>query len=174
MSWIAHCDSQSVFGNACNTIASPTKNFLAFATLLQVPQKTFWRLRRSRKFRRIYRDVCASCASSAAFSETFAQAAQVAQHLPRRLRRLRKFRRICRDVCAGCASSAAFAEVFAGVPQVSRKTFWRLQERCKHFQKRFGPRMTFVEALCLHRTHVNRKRVPTLGHVRLSNRQLEP
>ena len=57
--------------------------------------------------------------------------------------------------------------------QRPRKTFWSLQERCKHFQKRFGPRVTSVEALCLHRTHVNRKRVPTLGHVRLSNRQLE-
>ena len=81
--------------------------------VLQVLRRTFWCLRRSRKFRRIYRDVCASCASSAAFSETFAQAAQVPRHLLRRLRRLRKLRGICRDVCAGCASSAAFTEVFA-------------------------------------------------------------
>ena len=47
--------------------------------------------------------------------------------------------------------------------QRPRKTFWRLQERCKHFQKRFDPRMTSVEALCLHRTHVNRKRDPPWG-----------
>jgi len=99
----------------------------------------FWKcLRELRKgFEKLF-GVCAGRASSAAFTETFAQAAQVPPHLPRRLRRLRKFRRICRDVCAGCASSAAFAETFAGVPQVPREMLWRLQHRCKHFQKRFA------------------------------------
>ena len=40
MSWIARCNGQSVFGNACNTVASLTKNFLAFATPLQIEKTT--------------------------------------------------------------------------------------------------------------------------------------
>ena len=66
MSLIARCNGQSVFGNACNTVASLTKNFLAFATPLQI-EKT---------------------------------------------------------------------------------TLGPLHQWCKHFQKRFGPRVALVEALC--------------------------
>ena len=102
--------------------------------VFQMLRRTFWRLRRSRKFRRIYRDVCASCASSAAFSETFAQAAQVPRHLLRRLRRLRKLRGICRDVCAGCASTTAFAETFAQAAQVARHLPRRLR-RLRKFRR---------------------------------------
>ena len=40
MSLIARCNGQSVFGNACNTVASLTKNFLAFATPLQIEKNT--------------------------------------------------------------------------------------------------------------------------------------
>ena len=38
------CKSHEKLSGVCNTVASLTKNFLAFATPLQVPRKTFWRL----------------------------------------------------------------------------------------------------------------------------------
>ena len=40
MSLIARYNGQSVFGNACNTVASLTKNFLVFATPLQIEKNT--------------------------------------------------------------------------------------------------------------------------------------
>ena len=75
--------------------------------------------------------------------------------------------------CRTSAKTQKEKSELAELLQTPKREKWSLQERCKHFQKRFGPRMTSVEALCLHRTHVKRKRIPTLGHVRLSNCQLE-
>ena len=117
-------------------------NALVLAQLAQIPRHLPRRLRKSRKFRGICRDVCASCASTTAFTETFAQAAQVPRHLPRRLReaaqiprhlprrlrRLRKFRGECFGVCASCASTAAFTETFAQVAQVPRHLPRRLRK----------------------------------------------
>ena len=173
MSWIARCDGQSVFGNACNTVASPTKNFLAFAELLQRPK------RRNRSLQNFCKDpkgeigACRTSANAQKRKMAFAGTLQV---LPKTFWPLQE-RCKCPEKLSGVCSDAASASknflAFAATLQVPRKTFWRLQERCKHFQKRFGPRVTSVEALCLHRTHVNRKRIPALGHVRLSNRQLE-
>ena len=76
--------------------------------------------------------------------------------------------------CRTSAKTQKEKSELAELLQTPKREKWRLQECCKHFQKRFGPRMTSVEALCLHRTHVNPKRIPTLGLIRLSNRQLEP
>ena len=77
MAWIEGCNEQSVFGNAprkfrkcrkvlfvaCNTVASPPKNFLAFATPLQVPRKTFWRLQHRCKSHEKLSGVCNTVAS---------------------------------------------------------------------------------------------------------------
>ena len=163
MSWIAHCDSQSVFGNACNTIASPTKNFLAFATLLQVSRRTFRRLQHCCKSHEKLFGVCNTVASLTKNFSAFATLLQVSRKtfwsLQERCKGLEKLSGVCRNAAK---ASKNFLE-FAGMLQRPRKTFWSLQECCKHFQKRFGPRVTSVEALCLHRTHVNRKRDPPWG-----------
>ena len=122
MSWIARYNGQSVFGNACNTVASPTKNFLAFAELLQRPK--------------------------------------------RRNRSLQNFCKRPKGENGACRTSAKTQKEkseLAELLQTPKREKWRLQERCKCFQKRFGPRVTSVEALCLHRTHVNRKRDPPWG-----------
>ena len=77
MAWIEGCNEQSVFGNAprkfrkcrkvlfvtCNTVASPPKNFLAFATPLQVSRKTFWRLQHRCKSHEKLSGVCNTVAS---------------------------------------------------------------------------------------------------------------
>ena len=74
---IARCSGHSAFGNACNTVASLTKNFLAFATPLQVPRKTFWRLRESRKCLEKLFGVCGSPASASENFLVFAGVPQV-------------------------------------------------------------------------------------------------
>ena len=143
------------------------------ATLLQVSRKTFWRLQHCCKSHEKLFGVCNTIAS---LSKNFLEFAGMLQR-PRktfwRLQERCKGHGKLSGVCRNAAKATENFLEFAGMLQRPRKTFWSLQERCKHFQKRFGPRVTSVEALCLHRTHVNRKRVPTLGHVRLSNRQLE-
>ena len=144
-----------------------------FATLLQVSRKTFWSLQERCKGLEKLFGVCRNAAKA---SKNFLEFAGTLQR-PRKT--FWSLQECCKGygklfgVCRNAASASKNFLEFAGMLQRPRKTFWRLQECCKHFQKRFDPRMTSVEALCLHRTHVNRKRVPILGHVRLSNRQLE-
>ena len=163
MSWIARCNGQSVFGNACNTVASPTKNFLAFATLLQVPRKTFRRLQHRCKSHEKLSGVCNTVAS---LTKNFLEFAGMLQR-PRKtfwpLQERCKCPEKLSGVCRNAASASKNFLEFAAMLQRPRKTFWSLQECCKHFQKRFDPRVTSVEALCLHRTHVNRKRDPHWG-----------
>ena len=69
-------------------------------TLLQVPRRTFGRLR---------------------------GVPQVSRHLLWRLRESRKSLGICFGVCGSPASLPVFALAFAGVPQVSRHLLWRLR-----------------------------------------------
>ena len=81
MSWIARYNGQRAFGNACNTVASLTKNFPAFATPLQVSRKTFWRLQHRCKSHEKLFGVCGSPASA---SENFLAFAGVPQ-VPREM-----------------------------------------------------------------------------------------
>ena len=61
---LQHCckSHEKLFG-VCNTVASPTKNFLAFATPLQVPRKIFWRLQHRCKSHEKLFGVCNTVAS---------------------------------------------------------------------------------------------------------------
>ena len=138
MSLIARYNGQSVFGNACNTVASLTKNFSAFATPLQVSRKTFWRLRESRKSLEKLFGVCGSPASLSENFLVFAGAPQVSREIFWRLRESRKSLGKFFGVCGSPASLSRNFLAFAGVPQVSRKTFWRLRDSRKHLQSR-GP-----------------------------------
>ena len=159
--------------DVCRNAAKASKNFLEFAGMLQRPRKTFWSLQECCKGHGKLSGVCRNAASAAKNFLAFAGTLQVPRKTFRCLQHRCKSHEKLSGVCNTVASLTKNFLAFATPLQVSRKTFRRLQHRCKHFQKRFGPRVTSVEALCLHRTHVNRKRVPTLGHVRLSNRQLE-
>ena len=77
MSWIARCNGQRAFGNACNTVASLTKNFSAFATPLQVSRKTFWRLQHRCKSHEKLFGVCNTVASPTKNFLAFATLLQV-------------------------------------------------------------------------------------------------
>ena len=57
------CKSHEKLFGVCNTVASPTKNFLAFATPLQVSRKTFWRLQHRCKSHEKLSGVCNTVAS---------------------------------------------------------------------------------------------------------------
>ena len=137
MSWIARCNGHSAIGTACNTVASLTKNFLAFATPLQVPRKIFWRLQHRCKSREKLSGVCNTVASPAKNFLAFATPLQVSRKTFWRLQHRCKSHEKLFGVCNTVASLT--------------KTFWRLQHRCKHFQKRFGYRNSPL-ALFLHRT----------------------
>ena len=54
------------------------------------------------------------------------------------LREFRWTRGVCLDVCRDAASAPKNFLAFAATLQVLRKTFWRLQERCKCPEKLFG------------------------------------
>ena len=75
------CKSHEKLSGVCNTVASLTKNFLAFATPLQVPRKTFWRLRESRKCLEKLFGVCGSPASASENFLAFAGAPQVPREM---------------------------------------------------------------------------------------------
>ena len=57
------CKSREKLSGVCNTVASPTKNFLAFATPLQVSRKTFRRLQHRCKSHEKLSGVCNTVAS---------------------------------------------------------------------------------------------------------------
>ena len=54
------------------------------------------------------------------------------------LREFRWTRGVCLDVCRNAASAAKNFLAFAATLQEPRKTFWRLQQRCKYHEKLSG------------------------------------
>ena len=82
--------------------------------LPQVSRHLLWRLRESRKSRGIYFDVCGYSRRSPGICFDVCGYS-------------RKFPGIYFGVCGSPASLAAFALAFAGVPQVFRRTCWPLQ-----------------------------------------------
>ena len=74
----------------CNTVASPTKNFLVFATPLQVPRKTFRRLQYRCKSHEKLFGVCNTVASP---TKNFLAFATVLQAFPKTFCLSRGFRR---------------------------------------------------------------------------------
>ena len=151
MSWIARCNGQRAFGNACNTVVSLTENFLAFAGVPQVSRETFWCLRESRKcLGKLFGD-CGSPASASENFLAFAGAPQVPRKTFWCLRESRKCLGKLFGVCGSPASASDNFLVFAGVLQVPREMPWCLRECCKHFQKRFGYRNSLL-TLFLRRT----------------------
>ena len=80
------CKSHEKLSGVCNTVASPTKNFSAFATPLQVPRKTFWRLQHCCKSHEKLFGVCGSPASLSRNFLAFAGVPQVPRKTFWRLR----------------------------------------------------------------------------------------
>ena len=139
------CKSHEKLFGVCNTVASLTKNFLAFATLLQVLRKTFWRLQHRCKSHEKLSGVCNTVASLTKNFLAFAGAPQVPRKTFWCLRESRKCLGKLFGVCGSPASLSRNFLAFAGAPQVPREMLWCLRECCKHFQKRFGHGVASVE-----------------------------
>ena len=79
---LQHCckSHEELFG-VCNTVASLSKNFLAFATPLQVPRKTFWRLQHRCRSHEKLSGVCNTVAS---LTKNFLAFATLLQAFPKR------------------------------------------------------------------------------------------
>ena len=133
MSRIERCNSRKLSG-VCNTVASLTKNFLAFATLLQVPRKTFWRLQHRCKSHEKLSGVCNTVASPTKNFLAFATLLQVPQKTFWRLQHRCKSHEKLFGVCNIVASIS--------------KTLWPWR----------GFRRNSLLALFLHRTHVKNRR----------------
>ena len=84
------CKSHEKLSGVCNTVASPTKNFPAFATPLQVPRKTFWRLQHCCKSHEKLSGVCNTVASP---TKNFLAFATPLQAFPKTFGPSRGFRR---------------------------------------------------------------------------------
>ena len=127
------CKSHEKLSGVCNSVASPTKNFLAFATVLQVPRKTFWRLQHRCKSHEKLSGVCNTFASLTKNFLAFATPLQIEKTT------LGPLHQWCKS---------------------QKTTFWPLHRWCKHFQKRFGPSRDFrrgsLLASFLHRTRVTK------------------
>ena len=134
--------------DVCRNAASSPKNFLAFAGMLQMPRKTFWRLQECCKCREKLSGVCRDAASAAKNFLAFAGMLQVPRKTFWRLQRRCKCYEKLSGVCNTVASPTKNFPAFATLLQVPRKTFWHLQHRCKHFQKRLGHRVASVETFC--------------------------
>ena len=135
---------------------------LAFAGVPQVPRKTFWRLRESRKSLEKLFGVCGSSASLSRNFLVFAGVPQVSRETFWCLREFRKRQKVLFSICGSSASNKKCFSAFAEVPQATKSTFQHLRKFRKqqkmlfgicgssagHFQKRFDPRVASVETLC--------------------------
>ena len=106
----------------------------AFAGVPQVPRKTFWRLRKSRKRLGKLFGVCGSPASLSGNFLVFAGVPQVSRKTFRRLRESRKRLGKCRGTCAACANVSANAAELARPAQTSRQ----MPRNLRGLRKRLG------------------------------------
>ena len=123
---------------------SPLFRFVAirllktFATVLQVPRETFWRLQRCCKSSEKLFGVCNGVARVPKNFLAFATVLQVLRKTFWCLQRCCKSPEKTFVVCNGVANPSRNFLVFAGVPEVSREIFWCLRESRKCHEKLFG------------------------------------
>ena len=100
------CKSHEKLFGVCNTVASLTKNFLAFATALQVPRKTFWRLQQCCKSHEKLFGVCNSVASPTKNFLAFATPLQIEKNTLGPLHQWCKSQKPLLGPCTGGASTS--------------------------------------------------------------------
>ena len=110
------CKSHEKLSGVCNTVASLTKNFLAFAGAPQVSRETFWCLRESRKCLGKLFGVCGSPASASENFLAFAGVPQVPREMLWCLREPRKSHGKCFGVCGSVASISKNVLAMAWLP----------------------------------------------------------
>ena len=124
--------------SVCGSPASASKNFLAFAEVLQAPFFSFGHLQKFCKLRFLLLDICRSSASSDFSFWAFAGVLQAPISPFGYLQKFCKLRFLLLGICRSSASSIFSFWTFAEVLQERKRGFWRLQYCCKRFQKHFG------------------------------------
>ena len=110
--------------DVCRNVASLTKNFLAFAGMLQAPRKTFWRLQHRCKSHEKLSGVCNTVASLTKNFLAFATPLQVPRKTFWRLQHRCKSHEKLFGVCNTVASLTKNFLAFATPLQAFPKTFW--------------------------------------------------
>ena len=110
--------------DVCRNAASATKNFLAFAGMLQVPRKTFWRLQHRCKSHEKLSGVCNTVASPAKNFLAFATPLQVPRktfwRLQHRCKSHEKLSGVCNTVASLTKNFLAFATLLQPLPEDGR------------------------------------------------------
>ena len=109
--------------DVCRNAARATKNFLAFAGMLQMLRKTFWRLQECCKSHEKLSGVCRNAASATKNFLAFATPLQVSRKTFWRLQHCCKSREKLSGVCNTVASLTKNFSAFATPLQAFPKTF---------------------------------------------------
>ena len=124
-------------------------------------------MRNFRKHQKVESGVCGTSASMKKRKVVFAELPQTSKWRKRPLQNFCKRQKGENGVCRTSASVKKEKMAFAELLQAPKRRKWSLQNFRKRFQKRFGYRVTSVEAslpiLCLYRTHIKSKKHAELG-----------
>ena len=107
--------------DVCRKAASASKNFLAFAGMLQEPRKTFWRLQKCCKSHEKLFGVCRNAASAPknflAFAGTLQEPRKTFWHLQECCKSHEKLSGICNTVASLTKNFLAFATPLQAFPK---------------------------------------------------------
>ena len=117
------------------------------ATMLQTPNSFSRRLQHSCKLQIVFRSTCSVPANSKRFFAAFAAFLQTPNSFSEHLQRPCKLQKVFRGLCSIPAKTKKFFVAFAAFLQRPKSFSRRLQHSCNHFQKRFGRREAFGDAL---------------------------
>ena len=140
---------------------------MAFAELLQAPKRRKWSLQDFCKRQNGENGPCRTSASVKKEKMAFAELLQTSKWRKWPLQNFCKRQKGENGLCRTSASVKKEKMAFAELLQAPKRRKWSLQNFRKRFQKRFGYRVTSVEAslpiLCLYRTHIKSKKHAELG-----------
>ena len=118
------------------------------ATVLQTPDSFSKHLQHSCKEQKVFRGTCSISAKTNKFFGAFAAFLQRPKSFSRHLQRSCKGQKVFRSICSIPAEAKKFFVTFAAFLQRPKSFSRRLQHSCNHFQKLFGCREAFGDALC--------------------------
>ena len=116
-------------------------------TVLQTPDSFSRHLQHSCKRQTVFRGTCSIPAKTKKFLEAFAAFLQTPKSFSRHLQHFCKDQKVFRSICSIPAEAKKFFVTLAAFLQRPKSFSRRLQHSCKHFQKLFGRREAFGDAL---------------------------
>ena len=117
------------------------------ATVLQTPDSFSEHLQRPCKLQKVFRGICSIPAEAKKFFVALAAFLQRPKSFSRLLQHSCRGQKVFRSICSIPAEAKKFFVAFAAFLQRPKSFSRRLQHSCNHFQKRFGRREAFGDAL---------------------------